>query len=59
MIQLKCFLDERKNGGSCMYFCSVPLYTHEYSNSVTDIHPFCVALTQFLVFVRGQNLPLY
>lgn len=34
-------------------FISILLHTHKYSDNVTDIHPFCVALTQFLVFGQG------
>lgn len=50
MIQLKCFLDEKKNGEGCIYFSTV---TYTYSDSVIDIHPFCEALIQFLVLGQG------
>lgn len=43
-------MTERMESVMCI---SVLLHTHKYSDSVTDIHPFCVALTQLLVFGQG------
>lgn len=41
---------ERMESAVCIF---VLLHTHKHSDSVTHIHPFCVALTQLLVFGQG------